>query len=79
MDLATPEGTYELPEKEVKVALYQKPKMPKPYSAAFHLKGTKLHHLAHSYVRTSKRDKHPKQDSSKVAGCDRGGPKKNKI
>ena len=39
MELSTPEGVYNLPEQEIKVVLYEKPKLPKPYSAAFHLKG----------------------------------------
>jgi|Laugresu1bdmlbsd_1035121.scaffolds.fasta_scaffold311851_1 hypothetical protein len=39
MEFATPEAVYNLPEQEIKVALYEKPKLPKPYSAAFYLKG----------------------------------------
>ncbi len=43
MDFATPEAVYNLPEQEIKVVLYEKPKLPKPYSAAFHLKGISCH------------------------------------
>ena len=43
MELATPEAVYNLPEQEIKVVLYEKPKLPKPYNAAFHLKGNSSH------------------------------------
>ena len=43
MELATPEAVYNLPEQEIKVVLYEKPKLPKPYNAAVHLKGNSSH------------------------------------
>jgi hypothetical protein len=39
MEFSTPALAYNLPPQEQKVVLYEKPKLPKPYSAAFHLKG----------------------------------------
>jgi len=49
MELATPEVVCDLPEQEIKVVLYEKPKLPKPYSAAFHLKGISIP-IAYSYL-----------------------------
>ena len=61
MDLATPEAVYNLPEQEIKVVLYEKPKLPKPYSAAFHLKGISSNSLLLS--RTSAGNQHPEPNS----------------
>jgi len=61
MDLATPEAVYNLPEQEIKVVLYEKPKLPKPYSAAFHLKGISSNSLLLS--RTSAGNQHSEPNS----------------
>jgi hypothetical protein len=77
MEFATPAAAYNLPVQEVKVVLYEKPKLPKPYSAAFHLKGIKLTGLL--LCRASKRNQHSEQDSPKTTCSDRTRFQKDEI
>jgi hypothetical protein len=68
MEFSTPAAAYNLPVQEVKVVLYEKPKLPKPYSAAFHLKGMTARDL--HICRTLKRNQHSEPDPAKTTRSD---------